>query len=595
MSRRPAQAGFILFIVMIVIAMIALAGMSFVLTLATENKAVHLQGDQMQLGASLASGVELLKSVCDLPPEQRQQYGGIYDNADLLRGLVVSGDRGGDAATRVSVVSPQIQGDAITGIRFGVQNESARLNLAVLSAWEQDWPGAAKQALLNLPGMTETIADSILDWIDPDDARRPVGAEADYYARRGLPYEPRNGVPATLEELLLVRDVSRLHLFGADIDWNYAVRPGELQYATGGLMPGGTTGRLPWAMLVTLYSAERNTSAAGDEKIYLNDPDLAHLHQQLSDTFDSQLADFVVAYRQFGPWDETSGERPEPGGDGDGSGRRDMPPPGREVAEVPPLSGGRPAEAGTPTDKPNRGRYTKRTGRNLDPEMELDLSLPAEYEIQSVLDVVGVAVQLPSEEGETTDGEQSESDEQLPSNEGETTDGEQTESDDEPDVIHSPMENDPASLSDLLPRWIDMTTTTDEPVIRGRVNVDEAPRCVLLGVPGLEPAVVDRILARRGTGAARGDPVRRHALWLFSEGLVDLQQMKQLLKYVTGGGDVFRAQLVARHQRCGLAARGEVVVDATVAPPRQVYWKDLSLLGAGYAPDLLGDAPGSAR
>ena len=115
------------------------------------------------------------------------------------------------------------------------------------------------------------------------------------------------------------------------------------------------------------------------------------------------------------------------------------------------------------------------------------------------------------------------------------------------------------------------------------MNVHEAPRCVLLGVPGLEPAIVDRILAMRDSVAAPGDLVHRHALWLFSEGLVDLQQMKQLIRYVTGGGDVFRAQLVARHERCGLSARGEVVIDATVSPPRQVYWKDLSLLGPGFA------------
>ena len=43
--------------------------------------------------------------------------------------------------------------------------------------------------------MTEAIADAILDWIDPDDAPRPFGAEAEYYQGLGVPYVPRNGVP----------------------------------------------------------------------------------------------------------------------------------------------------------------------------------------------------------------------------------------------------------------------------------------------------------------------------------------------------------------------------------------------------------------
>jgi hypothetical protein len=107
------------------------------------------------------------------------------------------------------------------------------------------------------------------------------------------------------------------------------------------------------------------------------------------------------------------------------------------------------------------------------------------------------------------------------------------------------------------------------------VNVNEAPRCVLLGLPGLEPAVVDRILALRGTVADAADLGRRHALWLLTEGLVDRPTMKALEPYVTGGGDVFRAQVVARVGTSGRSARAEVVVDATVSPPRQVYWKRL--------------------
>jgi hypothetical protein len=139
-----------------------------------------------------------------------------------------------------------------------------------------------------------------------------------------------------------------------------------------------------------------------------------------------------------------------------------------------------------------------------------------------------------------------------------------------------------------LPKLLDLTTVDDQKVLFGRVNVNQAPREVLLGVPGLDASVVDRILAARGTGTAESDPPRRHATWLLAEGLVELGQMKDLLPYLTAGGDVFRAQVVAAYGDERLAARAEVVVDGTGSPPRQLYWKDLGVLGRGYPLDVLG-------
>ena len=71
----------------------------------------------------------------------------------------------------------------------------------MLPDWERRVPGSARAALLNLPGMTESIADAILDWLDADGAQRQFGAEADYYAGLQLPYAPRNATPGCLEEL----------------------------------------------------------------------------------------------------------------------------------------------------------------------------------------------------------------------------------------------------------------------------------------------------------------------------------------------------------------------------------------------------------
>ncbi len=100
---------------------------------------------------------------------------------------------------------------------------------------------------MNLPNMDETAADSILDWIDPDDQARDQGAESEYYAGLSPPLRPRNGVPPNLEELLLVKGVTRTRLLGPDLDGNFRVdafqqpqdEPQSLALSAG--VPGGAT------------------------------------------------------------------------------------------------------------------------------------------------------------------------------------------------------------------------------------------------------------------------------------------------------------------------------------------------------------------
>jgi general secretion pathway protein K len=48
----------------------------------------------------------------------------------------------------------------------------------------------------------DSLAQSILDWIDPDDLHRPRGAERQAYLAAGLPVLPRNGPFRSLPELL---------------------------------------------------------------------------------------------------------------------------------------------------------------------------------------------------------------------------------------------------------------------------------------------------------------------------------------------------------------------------------------------------------
>jgi len=453
-TRR--RRGMVLVIVTVVVAIISLAGLAFVTTMHAEGKAVRVQGEQIQLEHVVGSGAELLKAVLGQSWEAQREAGGVWDNPRLFRAVVVVEDEETGRRVRCSVVAPSGGGDGRSAsIRFGVENESARLNLGVLLQWEQREPGSAHRALMSLPEMTDAIADAILDWLDPDSSPRQFGAEADYYRGLGVPYAPRNGVPQCLEELLLIRGVTRPLLFGPEGSLDLPSQPRGRQAAER-LRVGAFSSSPPWASLVTVSSAERNRTADGRPRIDLNQDKLALLHQQLLEAFEPRWADFVVLYRQHGPY---SGSR-----------------------------------AGDPSGPP------------------LDLTLPAKVRLESVLDLIDAKVQIPAAAGRTSP------------------------------VVASPFASDPAALRQDLPKLMDRTSTESDAVIYGRVNVNAAAREVLRAVPGLDGAAVEQIVAARGLAAGPEPADRRHATWLLAEGLVDLSRMKALLPYLTGGGDVARAQ-----------------------------------------------------
>jgi general secretion pathway protein K len=68
---------------------------------------------------------------------------------------------------------------------------------------------------LGLEGETrDVVVDSILDWRDPDDFYRINGAENEYYQSLKEPYNCKNGNFDSIDELLLVRGVTRDLFYG---------------------------------------------------------------------------------------------------------------------------------------------------------------------------------------------------------------------------------------------------------------------------------------------------------------------------------------------------------------------------------------------
>jgi hypothetical protein len=111
---------------------------------------------------------------------------------------------------------------------------------------------------------------------------------------------------------------------------------------------------------------------------------------------------------------------------------------------------------------------------------------------------------------------------------------------------------------------------------------------ILAGIPGMTPELLEQIMSARSVESAAADPGRKYETWLLAEGLVPLQTMQTLQPLVTGGGNVFRAQVVGYFQSGLPSSRVEVVFDATSPLPRVLFWRDITHLGRGYPLEMLG-------
>src|SRR6476660_4796795 len=159
----------VLVLTLVVVAMLTLGAAAFFERMFAEHQAERAHGQQMQASQLADSGVEYMKVLLSRDPQQVQDAGGLYANPSLFQGIVVNEDPMAAFRGRFTLFAPDLTADGYYGgIRYGLENESARLNLNTVLLADGAKEGNAKTILMGLPGMTEMIAEAILDWIDPD-------------------------------------------------------------------------------------------------------------------------------------------------------------------------------------------------------------------------------------------------------------------------------------------------------------------------------------------------------------------------------------------------------------------------------------------
>lgn len=502
---RPHRNASVLVLALIVVALLTLGATAFFERMFAEHRAAQAFGRQLQARSFAESGVEYVKALVAQDPTTIYQSGGTWDNPSRFQGVLVMDDELAPFRGRFTVIAPQLQYDGnYAGVRYGLENESSRLNLNTVLLADNYEEDGAQLLLMALPGMTEPVADAILDWIDADDEPRVLGAEQDYYTSLDPPYQPRNGPLQTIEELLLVRGVTPALLFGADANRNDLVDANE-QPLTNIPNVDNSDGALNrgWAAYLTLDSAEKNIRADGQPKIDVNMDDLEQLQQQLAEVLDDEEANFIVAYRQGGAYD------------------------GDEAGE---------SASGLQFD------YTQRGSVRL----------------STILDLVGTKTRV------------------VQRGQNERT------------VVVAAFPDDRSSMQSYLPKLMDNLAVNAAASIPGRLNINQAPRPLVMAIPGLEANAAEQILADRDVQVSPERPEQQYETWPLTSGIVDLDQMKQLLPLVTTGGDVYRAQFVGFYDADGPIVRLEAVLDATQTPAVVKRRRELQQQGPGFSLDVLG-------
>ncbi len=306
--------GVVLIVVLVLVVMMALAGFAFMNRMATEYEATLINGDLRQAQQTLSSAETYLIHLAKEYAGASELDHPFTDDPELFSAQIVepaSSDFSDVSQTTtprsrrwrfsvvnsLSEVSAEHRGqenefqDIVPQplMQFGLNNESGKLHLGRVMLWESEDPGTGRETLLQIPGMTQEAADSILDWIDADDEPREFGAEQEHYSQLDRPIEPRNGLPESHAELLFVKGVTRdaFHGNGPTSEWT-------------------STSSKAWTDLLTIHSAEPNTDRFGNRRFNLNEVDPAVYADEstvpkTSLTFlPQELAAFILLARRHG-------------------------------------------------------------------------------------------------------------------------------------------------------------------------------------------------------------------------------------------------------------------------------------------------------
>jgi type II secretory pathway component PulK len=617
-AKQTHRAGTVLLAVLIVVVLLSLAAYQYSELMTAEYRAADSSVRAAQAHSFAVSGVHYIAAaLADTNTLTGTLNNNWYDNSDAFKGVQVQDGDNDRLRGRFSLVAPPAIDDAINGgsaSRFGVTDESGKININALVALN---PDKAHDMLILLPNMTEEIADAIIDWIDADDEPRANGAESDYYS--GLGYRCKNGPLDTLEELLLVRGVTPQLLFGSDSNRNGKLDANE--DSSNGFDPG-------WAAYLTVYSRELNRASDNTPRIYLNDSDLNGLYDKLNTALGEEMATWIIAYRLYGsstptavglaagagasaavtqipggtltkdmldftkqpkqlisyladlidsevsiPQPGSGGGGGSTGGGASGSGTGSR---GGTTGGGATGSGGT-GSSGTGCAGASSGGSTGSSGANGSGTGSRGGTTGGGATGSGSTGSSGTG-SAGASSGGSTNG--SSNNNRGGSNTGGGASGAGGGTTNR--TYQSPL-RDVSKQKDLLPLMYDKVSTRSDAEIPARININTAPKAVLMTLPGLDENDVQTILDGRPIpGQAGADTTFQSPSWIVTEASLSTAKLKALERYITAQTQTYRVQALGYFDKGGPVSRVEAVIDTNGGQPRILLFRDLTELGRGF-------------
>ncbi len=219
------EKGIALIMVLWVMVLLIAMGTEFALSMKTEVNTTRNFKEDAETYYLAKAGMNLAKAEI----LSDAQFHSWTEEKGFIFGSVPSEDNENDNQTP-SAVEPQAQSEEELEkpeppqrtelplgkgfIHYSIRDENGKININ--TALRDVLVKALAANGLPQGSERDTIADSILDWIDKNDQHRVNGAESDYYRGLSPAYSAKNGPLDSLEELLKVRGVTPELFYGSE-------------------------------------------------------------------------------------------------------------------------------------------------------------------------------------------------------------------------------------------------------------------------------------------------------------------------------------------------------------------------------------------
>jgi type II secretory pathway component PulK len=514
------RRGVVLVAVLVVVASLSLVGYHYADMMTSEFKASNNAHKTVQARKFAESGIHYAAAMLSNPDNYSTVLGSNpWNNPGAFQSKEIKGGTDNVVVGYFSIVAPPDLDDAdLTTPYYGVADEGGKINLNALM--KSDVTGKlAHDVLVNLPNMTEEIANNIVAWMGGTVGIQNGGAPNDYYMSMSPGYRSKSGPIDSIDELLLIKGVTIDLLYGSD-----ANRNGAQDNAKESQGPSGIGFERGWSAYLTVHSREPNVNdpTTGVAYVYLNNTDMTQLSAALSDgQLSDDMAKFILMYRQNGPYKAPS-----------------------------PPQGGKP----NPTASTKPGKLS---------DYQIDLTSKAPNKINSIFDLVNAQVSIttpdPNDKKKTITTiyssplyDTSQLADQLPK------------------LFALATVFDPTALPEI-PARVNINTASRAVLtcIPGlsAADVDKIATTRPPRISTDPPAEIFNTPAWLIT-EAQLDPKTLSAL--------------KLDKYITTRSQVYRVQSVGYFDGKGPAIRVEAVIDTNSGRPRIIAWRDLTELGKGW-------------